>query len=96
MSVAQARSWLARLSDKPGIVVIKGVPLIDDDGQKLSNVGFDLSLIHIFIYATFILLFGNKNIPAGDYHVRCGNGTVNGIRFVNFAFVMLFDNRVGG
>ena len=41
MSVAQARSWLARLSDKPGIVVIKGVPLIDDDGQKLSNVGFD-------------------------------------------------------
>ena len=37
MSVAQARSWLARLSDKPGIVVIKGVPLIDDDGQKLSN-----------------------------------------------------------
>lgn len=43
--------------------------------------------IRLIIYATFILLFGNKNIPAGDYHVRCGNGTVNGIRFVNFAFV---------
>ena len=41
MSVSQARSWLARLSDKPRIVVIKGIPLIDDDGQKLSNVGFD-------------------------------------------------------
>lgn len=41
MSVSQARSWLARLSDKPRIVVIKGVPLIDDDGQKLSNIGFD-------------------------------------------------------
>lgn len=41
MSVSQARSWLARLSDKPRIVVIKGVPLIDDEGQKLSNIGFD-------------------------------------------------------
>ena len=51
---------------------------------------FELSqktYIRLIIYATFILLFGNKNIPAGDYHVRCGNGTVNGIRFVNFAFV---------
>ena len=41
MSVSQARSWLARLSNKPRIVVIKGVPLIDDEGQKLSNIGFD-------------------------------------------------------
>ncbi len=41
------------------------------------------SVNHIWL---FILLFGN--IPAGVYHVRCGNGTVNGISdSVNFAFV---------
>ncbi len=41
MTASQVRSWLARLSAKPRIVVIKGVPLIDGDSQKLSNVGFD-------------------------------------------------------
>ena len=41
MDTGTVKSWLARLSGGNKTVIIKGVPLIDDNDRTYSNVGFD-------------------------------------------------------